>query len=305
MSSSINLERFRTEYPRAVQDVTRFVTPERQEVIARHNPGLERSRTSLSTYLKASENRYARALGMFAKYLPAGAELRALDVGGFLGAYPLTLARIGVQVTLAEVFAYYGGSLDELGGFLASEGVEVLDVDFTQPLAGAVMRKFTMVSNMAMLEHLADSPKQLMTNLRAVTSETGALLVEVPNIAYWPKRLSLLFGRTVHPPLDVVFGSATPFTGHHREYTVAEVTDLLRWTGFRPVAVDQFNFSFSFSGMKWVDRVNPATVRLLPSVLQELHRTDHGSGYPRRHVGLSTRLRFWGCCGATMQEDRA
>jgi SAM-dependent methyltransferase len=263
MTMPLDLERFRIEYRRAVPDVMRFVTPERQRAIAQHNIGLEPARTNLSAYLKASEKRYLRALRLLDSRVEAvGAERRALDVGGFLGAYPLALARLEVSVALAEAFAYYNGALDDLSRFLASEGVEIIDADFTAPLDLSSSKPFTMVTNMAMLEHLAASPEQLMRNIRAVTDDAGALLVEVPNIAYWPNRVKLLRGQSVHPALEVVYESATPFLGHHREYTVAELQKLLEWTGFCTLAIDQFNYSISFGSGLY-----PVLVQLLPTLL--------------------------------------
>lgn len=268
MTPPVDVDRFRVEYRRAVTDIARFITPERQQVIARHNLGLAPSRTDLSTYLTASEERYARALGLFnAHDVETDGDRRALEVGGFLGAFPLALSRLGIAVTLAEVFGYYGGALDDLSHFLASEGVEILDVDFTRPVDEPVTQRFAIVTNMAMLEHLADSPETLMRNLRSVTDDGGAVLIEVPNIAYWPNRLNLLRGRSIHPPLDVLFGSASPFLGHHREYTRAELNDLLRWTGFRSVAFEQFNYSMSFSGGRLIHRLYPLGVQLLPTLL--------------------------------------
>ena len=263
MSPPLDISRLREEYPRAVRDVTRFVTPERQEVIARHP-----SRTNLTRYLEASERRYVRAAELFNQHSWSEERpLRALDVGGFLGAYPLTLRRLGLSVTLAEVYGYYGGALDDLSEFLVSEGVEVWDVDFTEPLEESGLPRFAMVTNMAMLEHLANSPEQLMRNLRSVTDRDGALVIETPNIAYWPKRWGLLRGRTPHPPLEVVYGSETPFLGHHREYTVAELTDLLSWTGFSCRSVDCFNYSLSLRNGTWFDRVYTLLVYLWPTLL--------------------------------------
>jgi 2-polyprenyl-3-methyl-5-hydroxy-6-metoxy-1,4-benzoquinol methylase len=261
----IDVSRFRREYRGAVRDVTRFVTPARQEVISRHNLGLHPSRADLSAYLDASETRYVRAVELFNTHLSDGPQ-RALDVGGFLGAYPLALRRLGIPVTLAEVYAYYEGAFDELRDFLASEGIEIWDVDFTEPLTTSTDR-FTMVTNMAMLEHLAGSPDQLMRNLHTATADDGAVVVETPNLAYWPKRWTLLRGRTVHPPLEVVYESASPFLGHHREYTVVELEELLRWSGFRPLRLDCFNYSLSLSRGSWFDRFYTAAVYLWPTLL--------------------------------------
>jgi 2-polyprenyl-3-methyl-5-hydroxy-6-metoxy-1,4-benzoquinol methylase len=267
MSFVLDARRFSEQYRLAVRDVTQFVTVERQEVISRHNLGLHPARTNLTAYLEASETRYLRAIALFNAHLSEGAaEHRALDVGGFLGAYPLTVARLGIPVTLAEVYAYYDGALDDLSEFLASEGVDIWDVDFTEPIDDRNQR-FTMVTNMAMLEHLASTPEPLMRNLRAVTDDRGALLIETPNIAYWPKRLTLLRGRTVHPALDELFRSATPFLGHHREYTASELRELLEWTGFRTVAMQRFNYSLSLRGGTWFDRIYTLIVYLWPTLL--------------------------------------
>jgi hypothetical protein len=246
----------------------RFVTPERQELIARHNLGLRPGKTDLTAYLRASEQRYVRAVELFNRFLPDSAiEHRALDVGGFLAAYPLTLVRLDLPVTLAEVYAYYQGAFDDLSAYLATEGVEIWNVDFTEPLNDMREQRFTMVTNMAMLEHLASSPEQLMRNLREVTDERGALVIDTPNLAYWPNRWSLLRGHTIHPPLEVVYASASPFLGHHREYTVAEVRDLLSWTGFSAKSIDCFNYSLDLSQGAWFDRVHLLLVYVWPTLL--------------------------------------
>ena len=71
----------------------------------------------------------------------------------------------------------------------------------------------------------------------------GALVVEVPNIAYWPHRLEALAGRSVLPPLHDVFYAADPFTGHHREYTERDLRDVLVWSGFVVDELETFNYA--------------------------------------------------------------
>src|SRR5271166_160716 len=210
---------FTDAYMRSVDDVMRFVTPERQAVIATHNVSLAPGLFDLGLYLRASVRRYGelvRLVNAHARHGPDG--VRALEVGGFLGAYPLALARLGIPVTLVEHYGYYHGAFDDLAAYLGSAGVEIWDADFTKALDTPASR-YTLVTNMAMLEHLADSPKVLMDNLALATDEHGLLVVEVPNIAYYPKRRQALMGRSIHAELAAVYRSAVPYTGHHREYT--------------------------------------------------------------------------------------
>jgi SAM-dependent methyltransferase len=244
MPEIIDSARFVHVYRQSVRDVTRFVTRERQMLISRHDLSLHPDRHDLGAYLAASERRYLELVRLYNRHgrVPT-TEIRALDVGGFLGAYPLTLARMNLLVTLAEQYDYYYGAFDELVAFLDNEGVAVWDADFTEPLDD-INDRFTLISNMAMIEHLADSPKTLMENLRLCIDQHGLLIIDLPNVAYWPNRLKAIRGESIHQPLAEVYSSVSPYLGHHREYTVCEVRDLLAWSRFANLDIKCFNYSF-------------------------------------------------------------
>lgn len=242
---ALDVAAFRSAYQSAVRDVLPFLTPDRLRAVARHNPGWHPEAFDFVSYLRASEQRYVRALELFERDGGGAADgaLRTLEVGGFMATFPLALARIGARATLSEKYGYYYGAFDELRDFLAAEGVEIWDRDLTEPLADPPAGGFDLVTNMAMLEHLPNSPRPLMENMRALLAPTGRLVLDVPNIAYWHKRLQALRGRSIHPSLRAVFDAETPFTGHHREYTIDEVRQLLEWTGFTAVTVETVSYS--------------------------------------------------------------
>lgn len=229
----IDLQAFRTEYRRAVEEVIPFLTPERVAVIARHNPGWKPGAFDLAAYLWNSEKRYARALESFERCggRAAGERLSVLDVGGFMGALPLALARIGVDVTLSEKYGYYYGAFDDLRDHLAAAGVEIWDLDLTVALDPDPGRRFDLVAAMAILEHLAHTPKPMLDNIRTLLAPSGRLVLDVPNLAHWPKRLDFLLGISPLAPLEHVYWAQEPFTGHHREYTAHELRDVLTWSG--------------------------------------------------------------------------
>jgi SAM-dependent methyltransferase len=184
---------FVSVYEQAVRDVLRFVSNEQLRLVAKHNPGWGPGRFDVEAYLNASVIRYANVIEMAEKFLqaPRGQAFTLLDVGGFFGAFALAMCRMG--------FRRIGDG------------------------------RFALVTVLAVLEHLPHSPKSLMENVVAETAPGGLIVVEVPNIAYWPKRFQFLRGQTVHPPLRDVYEAETPFTGHHREYTTEELTNLLEW----------------------------------------------------------------------------
>jgi SAM-dependent methyltransferase len=259
----IDLEYFRSCYRGAIADIAPFLTRERQAAISRHNLGLHPDHYDIRTYLRASERRYVLAVSSFNRHNTADGEaMTALEVGGFLGAFPLALSRAGVAVTLVEEYDYYHGALDELRSFLEREGIEIWSVDFTLPLEAPVERRFTLVSNMAMLEHLPSTPRALMANLRSCLAERGTLLVEVPNIAYWPNRLRLLRGQSVHQAFSVYYATEPPFMGHHREYTANELRQLLAMSGFAIWEVVYLNYSADWRDADRLTRLRMSALNL-------------------------------------------
>jgi SAM-dependent methyltransferase len=239
----IDADDFRRAYRRAVEDVLPYFDRERLKKVAAHNPGWGPDRHDIRAYLRASEQRYVHALGLIDESDGAVVERsRILDVGGFFAAFPLALARLGCPVTLSEKYAYYYGAFDDLRGMLEHEGVQVWDEDLTEPMPPRDER-FDVILAMAIIEHLHSTPKPLMDNVTRLLSDSGKLVLEVPNIAYWPKRLGALLGGSVHPPLRDVYEAAVPFTGHHREYTIDELRDLVAWSGLDLCGERAFNYT--------------------------------------------------------------
>jgi hypothetical protein len=259
---------FRDAYRRAVNEIHPFLSRERLAVIARHNLGLHPDRHDVLRYLHASEARYLLAIDRFNQQSSSNdTELSALDVGGFFAAFPLALARVGVKVTLVEEYGYYHGAFDDLKRFVERQGVEVWAADFTQPGIDTRGRNYSFVTNMAMLEHLPSSPKALLENIGACLDHRGILIVEVPNIAYWPNRLRALRGQSIHQPFDDYYASEPPWIGHHREYTVEEVRNLLAWSGFEIKTLDVHNYSLTLTAGTWFDRLYTLLVYLWPTLL--------------------------------------
>lgn len=239
---------FSSTYRAAVREIMASV-PADLSAIAKHNAGWRAGNFDPRQYLLDSETRYLRALRVIES---AGAE-NVLDVGGFLAAFPLALKRLGLAVSVAEKFGYYDHALDGVADCLKSNGIEVIDRDFTEPGADVetIASRFDVVTCMAVAEHLAHTPRHLLENIRTVLKPGAALVFEVPNLAYWPRRFAFFFkGKTVLSPVDEVYHSAVPFTGHHREYTLADARYVVSQAGFQIVSESCFNYSID-TGSIW------------------------------------------------------
>lgn len=243
----IERKRFEVVYRQCAAEVLERM-PEDWSAFSSHNLGWRKDRFDAAEYLRMSCERYWRAYRILAA---AGAQ-RVLDVGGFLAAFPLALARLGLAVTIAERYDYYGTAFDAIAAHARANGVRVIDADFSAEVAdrASILERFEAVTCMAVAEHLAHSPRILMENIQAALRPGGSLVFEVPNLAFWPKRYALFArGTSVLAPISEVYHSEVPFTGHHREYTISEARYVVGEAGLEVVDEETFNYGSDTRGI--------------------------------------------------------
>lgn len=157
---------------------------------------------------------------------------RVLEIGTFVPVVPLLLSWEGYDVTTIERVDLYGEAFSPLVDVVSATGSRFIDGDVLTYDFGS--GTFDAVNLLAVLEHLHGSPRELLTRIKHWLRPGGALVLVVPNQARLAKRLGLfLLGRSVHPPFCDYFNSAYPFSGHHREYTFAEVRYALENSGYQ------------------------------------------------------------------------
>jgi len=237
---------FERAYLSAVEDIlkTSRWSPELQREFSRHCVGWSPERFDFGEYLRKSLRRYQVAIAALDR---AGGLGRICDVGGFFGAFPLALARLGHDVSMTEALRYYSKAFHPLFDYLRDEGVKIIDWDPFERALGTDHGRFNTVTLMAVLEHYPHSPEPLLRNLRSIMSDRSSLWVEVPNIAFWTRRVNLLRGRTPLVPIADKWNSATPFIGHHHEYTMDELERLVTLAGLPIRQRGSFNYSLAGS----------------------------------------------------------
>ena len=228
---------FSLVYQQAVCDVCELYTQRMQESMARHNRGWAPGRTDFREYLRRSEPRFRLA----ADAIRNVQALSVCDVGGLWGVLPLTLKRLGLPlVAMTEALQYYDEAFSPLFSFLSSEGVLVVDFDPFDPDTRAP-GPYNAVTAMAVIEHYPHSLRTFMRHLR--TMSDGYVYLEVPNIAYWPKRMALMRGISPLAPIEDVYASEVPFIGHHHEFTRRELLTLCELSGLRVLAEHAYDYS--------------------------------------------------------------
>jgi 2-polyprenyl-3-methyl-5-hydroxy-6-metoxy-1,4-benzoquinol methylase len=233
-------------YQSTVRDVCHLCSHRMQEELSQHCQGWKPGRFDFENYLKLSTTRFFNAYRSLVDH--GSFPVRTIcDVGGFFGVFPVTLKKLGFQVTMTESLQYYGEAFSPLFRFIEGEGVSVVDYDPFR--SERTPGQFDAVTVVAMLEHYPHSLMRFMKNVVSMALEGGNLYIEVPNIAHWPKRIGLLRGRSPLVPLRDIYLSAEPFIGHHHEFTMEELRDLADLSGIR--IEREYCFSYSETSGIW------------------------------------------------------
>ncbi len=222
--------------------IYQYWTPEMQNEIALHNWGWSPSIYDFHNYLERSLSRYYLAY----KIITQNSNLQSVcDIGGFWGVFPVTLQELGFKVTMTETLKYYSDSFQALFSHIEKKGVTIVDYDPFQPVM-PLPGRYDLATLMAVIEHYPHSLKILFQNVKAMLKPNGKLYIEVPNIAYWPKRVSFLLGQTPLTPIEQIYQSKEPFIGHHHEFTISELRKLANLVGLSIEKESFYNYSDPF-----------------------------------------------------------
>jgi len=239
-SKKITFKEFNQVYQESVRTVLGCWSPEMQAEIAVHCRGWSQENFNFKAYLEYSSVRFYKAYRAFAR---KNCEDSICDVGGFWGVFPMTLKKLGVKnVTMTESLKYYSNAFNHLFDCIRDSGVTILDLDpfeSNKPLP----EPFDFITVMAVLEHYPHSLKSFMKNISSMINSKGRLYIEVPNLAYWPKRINLLLGKTPLVLIQDIFNSEVPFIGHHHEFTISELRELVKLSGSTIISESSYNYS--------------------------------------------------------------
>lgn len=160
------------------------------------------------------------------KYLPAGATI--LDFGCGPCDKTAILQALGYKCSafddLEEDWHKQPGERDRILGFARDSGIDFRLANGNgfpfQP------GQFDMVMMHDVLEHIHDSPRELMNDLLELIRPDGFLFVTVPNQVNIKKRIEVLMGRTNLTAFETFYWSAIPWRGHIREYVRDDLVKL-------------------------------------------------------------------------------
>jgi SAM-dependent methyltransferase len=182
-------------------------------------------------YLEIHLHRTARTLAMAP---PPSTTGRALELGAYMQMTPALSCCLGYR----EVRAAYRGSPGALHTQSASaRGKEVfrcnIDLfDAERDRFPYPDEHFDLVLACELIEHLVLDPMQMLLECRRVLAKDGALLITTPNIASHSS-LARLLTASGNPQIYSLYPVASSENTHVREYTPAELAQMLAAAAFR------------------------------------------------------------------------
>ncbi|MDI6701323.1 MAG: methyltransferase domain-containing protein [bacterium] len=169
-------------------------------------------------------------LQILSKYVNEPTSTTIVDVGIAGGMFPFLLHKLGLNVIGLD----WGGisSQEELEKM--HPGVKVYACHYEKekwPLDNSV----DVVTHLDVIEHVHPPQQFMFQEIMRILKPGGILIVSTPNLASLRKRIWLLRGK--HPVGQLKeFFESNPFVEHIREFTVNEVSQIVKWAGFEVIS---------------------------------------------------------------------
>ena len=209
-----------------------------------------KSRFPFEDYLPELDDRLETVGQTVLRYLPRGASV--LDFGCGPCDRTAVLQALGYKCSAADDLQddwhRIDGNRDKILAFAKGEGIDFRLIEGeTIPFDGA---NFDMVMLHDVLEHLHNSPRDLLNSLLGLVKPAGLLFVTVPNAVNIRKRIDVLRGRTNLPNFEGYFWYPGQWRGHIREYTRGDLVQLSEFLSLQTLELGNRHHM--------LERLNPA-----------------------------------------------
>lgn len=195
-------------------------------------------------YLDQDFDMGATALAEFViRVAPSPATL--LDIGAGPMDTTAVFARLGYECfavdDLGDPWHGLGDNVARIQEYAKSQGICFYRQSAPSYEIPFEIGSFDVVMLNSVIEHLHESPRDLLTTAFRYAKVGGVVVVTMPNAVNLRKRLSVLCGRTNYPPVEGFFHSVGGWRGHVREFTLDETRYILEQAGGGTILATTFH----------------------------------------------------------------
>ena len=201
-------------------------------------------------YLDGLDEVHTSIASTVQKWLPQGATV--LDFGSGPCDKTAVIQKLGYVCSacddLSDHWHQLPGNVDKIKQFASASEVKFHQLETYELPYPA--NSFDMVMIHDVLDHLHDSPRELMNKLVSLIKPGGFLFVTLPNAVNIRKRISVMKGQTNMPPYKSYYWHPGPWRGHVREYVKDDLRQMSDYLGLAAVELEGCHH--------FVRRLNPA-----------------------------------------------
>ena len=184
-------------------------------------------------YLNDLRYSYIRTVNDVVPLLAKGAKV--LEIGALLGVVSIALKKEGFDVTATDIPEFHQS--EKLQALYKSNGIVFDSVNLRNYKLPYPDEAFDAVIMCEVLEHLNFNPLPVIQEINRVLKKGGYIYVAMPNQVCIENRLKLLFGGSVHEPIQYFFNQLDRSKNyiaslHWREHTMKETREMLMRMGF-------------------------------------------------------------------------
>jgi len=164
--------------------------------------------------------------------------INILEIGSFLGATSISLKILGFNVSALDIPEFYQSS--SLRALYERNGIPFNGLNLRNSKLPYESNSFDAVIICEVIEHLSFNPLPVLQEINRVLKNGGYIYIGMPNQASLVNRVNLLFGISIHNPIEDFFKqldrNCNLIVGlHWREYTLNETIQLVQKMGFDTV----------------------------------------------------------------------
>ena len=190
-----------------------------------------------ASYVARHRHEYIRTVSDVLQFRPPTlGPARILELGAFFGVNCMALRSLGYEITAADMpeFIDNPAQIERYARHgIATKGVRL--EDFILPFDDD---SFDVIIMCEVLEHLNFNPLPLLKEINRIGSPNSLLYLSLPNVAQIRNRIAVLRGKALGISIAEFFTQLDPqsseiVNGHWREYTAAEIREILERLGYR------------------------------------------------------------------------
>jgi len=159
-----------------------------------------------------------------------------LEIGSFLGPVSISLKRIGYSVCALDIPEFYQSS--SLRSLYEKNDIPFAGLNLREYKLPYESNSFDAIIICEVIEHLNFNPLPVLKEINRVLKKDGYIYIGMPNQLRIQNRIKLLFGKSIHNPIDYFFKqldrNSNMIVGlHWREYTLTETVEMIEKMGFK------------------------------------------------------------------------